>query len=150
MTTALWTVFIGVTLGNVCIFGLLFHSLWVRLRSYADALESIESHLPNKALMEIQAMFAGLKAEFDQTIIGNDSFRERVHKEINRTDQIMRRNEKAFRDRQTIAGSEEEEVDEEKYPDQVPLEKAMPDVDSANMTKQQRLRAQWRANRQRT
>jgi len=148
MNLALWSVFIGVTLANACIFGLLFHSLFVRLNGVVARIDSVDVKLPNSALMEIQAMFSGLKAEFDQTLMQNDSFREKVKKEIQRVDQIMRRNEKAFGDRQQVDATGEEEDDDAKYPDQVPLEKAMPELaDTSGMSKQQRLRAQWRANR---
>ena len=151
MDLALWSVFIGVTLANACVFGLLYHSLFVRLNAVSTRTDSLDTKLPNSALMEIQTMFSGLKAEFDQTLMQNDSFRERVKKEIQRVDQVMRRNERAFKDRQEVNATEAEEDDESKYPDQVPLEQAsMLSPDAGKMTKQQRLRAQWAANRGQT
>jgi len=96
-------------------------------------------------------MFSALKAEFDQTLLQNDSFREVVHKDIQRCDQVMRRAEKAYRDRQEVNATEAEEDDESKYPDQVPLEQGLPQAGrEGKQTKQQRLRQMWAANRGQT
>ena len=115
---------------------------------YADKVEGLQTTLPLKKHMELQELFGQLKSEFDTVMIGQDEFREKIYRQIQRFDTIMRRNERA------VANVAEENGEDVALPQigavPPPLEAGgnlTPASQESPVDKQRRLRELWSKNR---
>lgn len=110
------------------------------LRRYASEIAriteqcgSLSAQVPEHRLQVVEQALEAFRTRIDSAAIDNDSFRERVHKSLQRFDQIMRRNEKALLGK---AGQELDKDDGDGYPDQIPLGDVRPQPSlPARMTK---------------
>ncbi len=65
------------------------------LHGYVKKVDALQLTLPVKKHMELSELFGQLKSEFDTVLVGQDEFREKIYRQIQRFDTIMRRNERA-------------------------------------------------------
>jgi len=124
--------------------------LWARLKGtehlviawqkeVTATMESIQAKIPESRLLEQETKIASLRTRIDQSEIANDSYREQVHKSMQRFNAIMRRNERALPSR---TGSTDPEDDG--TPDEIPLGDVRPlDHQSARPSRAE-LRAELR------
>lgn len=117
METPYFFAFSGV-IAVICLaFALVSLAFWARLSALEDTLKLVEEKVPSKRLAEVEASSDALLARMDNVVVDISVFKNQVHKELQRFDQIMRRMEKAAR---TVAkGPEEEDTEEDGFPDEV-------------------------------
>jgi len=110
-----------------------------RFKEFRSELDGLEGKIPESRLVEQETKIASLRTRIDQSEIANDSYREQVHKSMQRFNAIMRRNERALPSRR---GSTE--PDDDDTPDEIPLGDVRPiDHQSARPTRAE-LRAELR------
>lgn len=124
--------------------------LWARLKGtehlviawqkeVTATIESIQAKVPESRLLEQETKIASLRTRIDQSEIANDSYREQVHKSMQRFNAIMRRNERALPSRRGSTDSENDDT-----PDEIPLGDVRPlDHQSVRPTRAE-LRAELR------
>lgn len=71
------------------------HLAWERVKKLSDEMRELKATVPEARLQEVEACIGAFKTRVDSFVVENDAFRTAVHKSVQRTDQIMRRNERA-------------------------------------------------------
>ncbi len=115
------------------------------MQAYVRKLDALQTTLPVKKHMELSELFGQLKNEFDTVLVGQDEFREKIYRQIQRFDTIMRRNERA------VAAVAEDDGTEVALPQigekPTNLNEKVDVVYESNIDKQKRLRDLWKASR---
>jgi len=147
--TAMVVIVVSYAVGFLSLY-LITGVLWARVKGAKDLVRehfkdlnmqigSFESKVPESRLLEQETKIASLRTRIDQSEIANDSYREQVHKSMQRFNAIMRRNERALPSRtgSTDAGDDD-------TPDEIPLGDVRPlDHQSARPSRAE-LRAELR------
>ncbi len=102
-----------------------------RFKEFRSDLDSVEAKVPESRLQAVEATVGALRTRVDGSAIENDTYREQVHKSMQRFNAIMRRNERALPARR---GSTD--PDDDGTPDEIPLGDVRPlDHQSARPTR---------------
>ncbi len=91
----LFEILAGISFGSLFILVYLAVKLVSVLHGYVKKVDALQLTLPVKKHMELSELFGQLKSEFDTVLVGQDEFREKIYRQIQRFDTIMRRNERA-------------------------------------------------------
>lgn len=105
--------------------------LWARIKgaeqfhyesskAIKDDFEKLEGKVPESRLQEVEGTIEAFRSRIDSQVLELATFRERIYKDIQRMDAIMRRNERAVikRAEQTLSA----EDDGDGTPDEIPLD----------------------------
>lgn len=124
----------------------------VRIQRYAEKVDSMEVLLPQPKMMELQQLFNLLKSEFDDLLVQFDKHKDSTYRQVQRNDNVMRRNEKAA-DVVATADPDDETLPLPQHSDSIPVSpgtgQAVANTQPRETVflKQTRLRAAWKKNR---
>lgn len=142
MSTTEIVVFSSVLGGIFLLFSVINLVYWARFRGLEDSLVEVDKKTQVERLAEVENDTTALLARVDQFAVDNSSFKNQVHKELQRFDQIMRRMKTAADTVATARRSAENGEDND--PDEIPLEDATPRVDLQAPMSRADLRKLWR------
>ncbi len=146
----LFEILAGISFGSLFVLVYLAVKLVSVVHDYAQKVDGLQLTLPVKKHMELSELFGQLKSEFDTVLVGQDEFREKIYRQIQRFDTIMRRNERA------VAAVAEDDGVEVALPQigEKPVElpvvaasAAGTTTNESNVDKQRRLRELWHKSR---
>lgn len=130
---------ITTTIAGIALVGLLALSWshW-KLLAYVRGIETVVQEKATPArLAECETLVKAFGGRIDTFAVENQTFREAVHKSMQRFDQIMRRNERALIDKASKILPQEEEKE---YPDVIPLGTHTPPMKPVEQSSREELR----------